>query len=67
MLSPEYYRAQATVCLRMSHMSSDRVLTDRLNLLAAEFLAAAEDSPGDPEPRSSVAPASGPADFLEPD
>ena len=43
MLSADYYRAQAEICLRMSQTCPDPVLTDRLGLLAAEFLAAADD------------------------
>jgi hypothetical protein len=55
MLSPQYYRVQAGTCLRMSKMSSDPVLADRLNVLAAEFLAAAEDPRAEPEFRSLAA------------
>lgn len=65
MLSADYYRAQAEICLRMSQMSTDPVLTDRLNLLAAEFLAAADDPRPETEFHASAASESGNTDSLD--
>jgi hypothetical protein len=43
MLSPDYYRNQATCCLRMARETSDAVLARRLSGLAADFMQAALD------------------------
>jgi hypothetical protein len=43
MLSPDYYRNQATCCLRMARETSDAILARRLSGLAADFMQAAQD------------------------
>ena len=47
MATASYYRKQADTCLQMARVCSDPVLTQQLDLLAAEFLEAAADQDGE--------------------
>lgn len=47
MATADYYREQAESCRQMSRICPDPVLADRLDVLAAEFLAAAADQDED--------------------
>jgi len=59
MASPAYFRRQADICLRLSLISSDEEVSNRLIIMAREYAAKADalqEAPADPPPAAARTP-----------